>query len=175
MLSAKQAVLVVVDVQGKLAGLMHEREALFGNLVRLARGAQVLGLPVLWAEQNPKGLGPTVPEVAAAMPPGLAPITKMSFSCCGEPRFLAALEATGRRQVLVAGIEAHICVYQTAVDLAARGYQVQLVVDAVSSRRQESRDLAVAKLGRARSSSPPWRWPSTRCSAPPRARPSRRS
>jgi len=146
MLDPKQAVLVVVDVQGKLAGLMHEKEALFENVARLVRGCRALGVPVVWAEQNPKGLGPTVPEVAAAMPEGLAPIPKMSFSCCGEPRLLKALEATGRRQALICGIETHVCVYQTAADLRARHYDVQVVADAVSSRKPSNRDLALARL-----------------------------
>ena len=147
MLSSKQAVLVVVDVQGKLAQLMHEKEALFGNLVRLVKGAQVLGVPVIWMEQNPTKLGPTVPEVAVAMPAGLSPIPKMSFGCCGEPAFMGKLSALGRRQVLLCGIEAHICVYQTAVGLEERGYEVHVVADAVSSRKQSSRDLAISKLG----------------------------
>ena len=148
MLSSNQTALVVVDVQGKLAGLMHEAAALFENVARLVKGCRALGVPVIWMEQNPKGLGPTVPEVAAAMPEGLSPIAKMSFGCCGEPRFTAALEASGRRQVLLAGIEAHICVHQTAVALKARGYEVHLVADAVSSRKPFNRDLAIARLGR---------------------------
>jgi len=148
MLDPRQAVLLVVDVQGKLAQLMHEKEALFDALVRLVKGARVLRIPILWLEQNPKGLGPTIPEIAGAMPEGLSPIPKMSFSCCGEPRFLEALLATGRRQVLLCGIEAHICVYQTAMDLKERGCEVHVVADAVSSRKPFSRDVALMKLGR---------------------------
>lgn len=148
MLSSKQAVLVVVDVQGKLAQLMHEKEMLFENLVRLVKGAQVLGVPVIWLEQNPAKLGPTIPELAAAMPAGLVPTPKMSFGCCGEPAFMEKLSTLGRRQVLVCGIEAHICVYQTAVGLEERGYDVHVVADAVSSRKAASRDLAMAKLRR---------------------------
>jgi nicotinamidase-related amidase len=147
-LKADQAVLVVVDVQGKLAQLMHEKEVLFRNLSQMIRGARVLGIPVIWMEQNPDGLGPTVPEVAGVMPEGLRPIPKFSFSCCGEPRFVAALEAAGRRQVLLCGIEAHICVYQTARDLVTNGYEVFVVADAVSSRKSSSRDVALMQLGR---------------------------
>jgi nicotinamidase-related amidase len=147
-LKAGQAVLVVVDVQGKLAQLMHEKDELFRSLSQLVRGARVLRLPVIWMEQNPDGLGPTVPEVAGAMPEGLSPIPKFSFSCCGEPRFVAALEAAGRRQVLLCGIEAHICVYQTARDLVAKGYEVFVAADAVSSRKASSRDVALTQMGR---------------------------
>ncbi len=137
--------LVVVDVQDKLAAVMHERERLFDGLQRLARGARALDLPVLWLEQNPQRLGATVAPVAAALE-GLAPIAKMCFSCCDSGEFMARLEASGRRQVLLAGIEAHICVYQTAMDLSARGYEVHVVSDAVSSRTAENRDLALARI-----------------------------
>ena len=143
MLTSADAVLVVVDVQGKLAQLMQDREALFAGLSKLLRGARALGLPVIWVEQNPAGLGPTVPEVAAEMPPGLAPIPKRSFSCCGELRFTAALTACARRQVLLCGIESHVCIYQTARDLAAAGYEVYVVADAVSSRTALNREMGL--------------------------------
>jgi len=146
MLSSKQAVLVVVDVQGKLAQIMHEKEALFENLVRLVKGAQVLGVPVIWMEQNPTKLGPTVPELAAAMPAGLAPIPKMSFGCCGEPRFMEKLASIGRRQVLLCGIEAHICVYQTALDLLSAGYETHVLADCVSSRVPRNRDISLMRM-----------------------------
>jgi nicotinamidase-related amidase len=144
MLTRENAVLLVVDVQGKLARLMHEAEALFDTLARLVRGAKVLEVPVVATEQNPPGLGPTVGEVAPLLP--APPIPKMAFSCCGEPVLMAALEATGRRQVLLAGIEAHICVYQTARDLRVRGYEVHVVADAVSSRAVRNRDIGLAKM-----------------------------
>jgi len=144
MLTAENAVLIVVDVQGKLARLMHEAEALFNNLSRLIRGATVLGLPVVATEQNPEGLGPTVEEVRRHLP--MAPIPKMAFSCCGEPAVVDALEATGRPQVLLCGIETHICVYQTARDLLARGREVHVVADAVSSRTPRNRDIGLEKM-----------------------------
>jgi nicotinamidase-related amidase len=149
MLNREDAVLVVIDVQGKLAGLMHGREQLFAALAKLIRGCRALGLPVVWVEQNPAGLGPTVPEVAAEMPAGLVPVPKRSFSCCGEPRFLTALEACGRRQVLVCGIETHVCIYQTARDLAGAGYAVEVVADAVSSRRLPDREIGLRGIERA--------------------------
>jgi nicotinamidase-related amidase len=145
MLDRQHAVLAVVDVQGKLAQLMHEKQALFANLTSLIRGIRALDIPVLWAEQNPRGLGPTVAEIAAELE-GMEPIAKMSFSCWQNETFAKALAATGRNQVLIAGIEAHICVYQTAQDLTAAGYEVQVVADAVSSRRPESKALALQKL-----------------------------
>jgi nicotinamidase-related amidase len=146
MLEASKTALVFVDVQGKLAQLMHEKQALFSNLVKLVEGAKVLELPIVWMEQNPDGLGPTIPEAAEAMPEGLSPIPKFSFSCCGEPEFVRALEATGRRQVLICGIESHICVFQTTLELIGRGYGVQVVADAVSSRAAGNRELGLARM-----------------------------
>ncbi|MFH1086892.1 MAG: hydrolase [Chloroflexota bacterium] len=145
MLSRDDTLLVLVDVQGKLAQLMHDRDALFEYLQRLVRGVRVLGLPVIWLEQNPRGLGPTLPELAALLP-DLTPIAKLCFSCCRSPEFMRALRATGRRQVLVCGIEAHVCVYQTTVDLLALGYEVQVVTDAVSSRAAANRQIGLERV-----------------------------
>ena len=145
MLHRNNTVLTVVDVQGKLAALMHEREALFAGLKTLIRGTRILGLPILWAEQNPEGLGPTVPEVAGELA-GLEPIPKKSFSCLGDLRFRTALEDVRRRQVLLCGIECHVCVYQTAVDLLERGYEVHVAADAVSSRTPGNREIGLQRM-----------------------------
>ena len=144
MLERTETVLVVIDVQERLARVMHERERLLDNLSRMIRGAQVLGLPILWVEQNPRGLGPTVPEVAGLLS-GLTPVEKLTFSCCGTPAFMQALRATGRRQVLLVGIEAHVCVYQTAAELVALGYHAEVVADATSSRTPENWGIGLGK------------------------------
>lgn len=145
MLTVENTVLVVVDVQGKLAQLMHDQEALFRNLQRMIRGAQTLEVPILWCEQNPAGLGPTAPEIAGLLAPR-QPLAKMSFSCWGCDAFQQALQATGRQQVLLTGIEAHVCVYLTAADLVGAGYEVEVVADAVSSRSPENKRLALGKV-----------------------------
>ena len=145
MLLQGQAILAIVDVQGKLAQLMHDREALFANLQRMVRGAQILELPILWAEQNPRGLGPTIPELTALLV-DQQPHSKMTFSCLGSPDFAAALERSGRKQVLLAGIEAHICVYNTAADLLARGFEVHVVADAVSARVAANKAVGVRRM-----------------------------
>jgi nicotinamidase-related amidase len=145
MLEAENAVLAIVDVQGRLAQLMADRETLFANLQRMVKGARVLGLPILWAEQNPAGLGPTIPELTSLLE-GETPVSKMSFSCLGSPEFVAALEATGRHQVLLTGIEAHICVYNTAADLLARGHEVQVVEDAVGARVAGNKRVGVSRM-----------------------------
>lgn len=127
------AVLVVVDVQEKLFPVMQAKDALLKRLSILVRGMTQLGVPIVFTEQNRRGLGPTVaPLVAEA--PGSTVIEKATFSCMGNEPFLDHLRGAGRSQVLLAGIEAHICVLQTALDLIESGYDVQIVTDAVSSR-----------------------------------------
>jgi len=145
MLDARQAVLTIVDVQGRLAQLMSDREALFSNLQRMVRGVQALDIPILWVEQIPAKLGPTIPELAELLP-DRQPIAKTSFSCVRNPEFAAALRALDRRQVLVVGIEAHICVYQTALDLLRAGHEVAVVQDAIGARSADNRALAVQNL-----------------------------
>ena len=136
------AVLLVVDIQGRLARSMFEKETLFQRAIQAIQGARALGLPVLCTEQYPKGLGPTVEEIAAHL--GEVPrIPKTSFSCLGCPAFMDALRKTGRRQVVIAGIEAHICVYQTARDLLRDGYEVHLLSDAVSSRFSDNKAVGL--------------------------------
>jgi nicotinamidase-related amidase len=145
MLKTANTVLVIVDVQGKLAGLMSEKQVLFENLQKIIRGVQVLGIPILWLEQNPEGLGPTIPEIADLLA-GIEPIGKLCFSAYKNKRFVKALEVSERNQVLVAGIEAHVCVYQTTMDLLDSGYEVHVVADAVSSRTQENKQVALQKM-----------------------------
>ena len=147
MLTVDEALLLIVDIQGKLARIMHASEAMIDSASRLIRGAAVLGLPILWTEQNPDGLGATVPEIAGLLPG--EPIVKFAFSCRREPHFVEALARAGRKQVLLAGIEGHICVYQTAVGLLEAGCEVHVVADAVSSRRVENKEIGLAKIARA--------------------------
>lgn len=145
LLTTDATVLLVVDVQGKLAQLMADKEALFANLQRMVKGALALDLPILLAEQIPEKLGHTIPEIAGLVP-GLEPVSKTSFSCAGNPGFMTALEGLNRKKLLVTGMEAHVCVYQTAVDLAGQGYEVEVVEDAVGSRCASNKDLALRKL-----------------------------
>jgi nicotinamidase-related amidase len=145
MLSQSDSVLVVVDVQEKLARVMHEREALVDEICRLIRGARILELPIIWLEQNPRGLGPTVEPVAAALA-GLTPLAKNTFSCCSDSGFCIAMEETGRSQVIVCGIETHICVCQTTTDLLSSDREVHVISDAVSSRTPENKELALDRV-----------------------------
>ncbi len=145
MLDKKKAVLVVIDVQGKLATLMYQKDNLFANVIRMIEGAKVLGLPIIWTEQLPDKLGETSPEVKRVLE-GLTPLVKKSFSCCGDNAFLVRLRETDRKQVLLTGIETHVCVYQTAMDLVRDGFEVHLVRDAVSSRIEANYHLGLERI-----------------------------
>jgi len=145
MLEIQNACLVVVDVQGKLAQLMVDKDSLFKNIRILIQAAKILDIPILWCQQVPEALGPTVPEIAELLADE-EPIDKACFSCCGEERFTAELNALGKEQVLLCGIEAHICIYQTAMDLMEGGLDVTVVADAVSSRTEQNRETALDRL-----------------------------
>ena len=143
MLERDRTILIVVDIQGNLAEAMCEKEALFENAEKIIRGVQILGIPILVTEQIK--LGPSIPALSRYLP-GVHPIVKNSFSCCGDERFMRELTALNRRQVLMTGIEAHVCAYQTSMDLLAGGYEVHLVADAVSSRTARNREIGIQKL-----------------------------
>jgi nicotinamidase-related amidase len=144
-LDRKDTFLVVVDVQGKLAQLMHDKETLFERLRQVIGGAKALGLPILWCEQVPDKMGPTVPEVAELLT-DLQPIAKSAFSCWGEERFREAAQSLKRKQVLIAGIETHVCVYQTAMQIVEAGFEVQVVSDACSSRTPDNKQIGLGRI-----------------------------
>ena len=148
-LDRDQAVLVVIDVQAKLTPAMPSKvyERMRATTAMLVEAAQLLGIPVVTTEQYPQGIGHTVPELAAACKDGV--IEKTSFGCCGEPAFLATLAKRGRRQVIVTGMEAHVCVYQTVLGLLGAGYHVHLVRDAICSRHKEDFRAGVSNAARA--------------------------
>lgn len=144
MITTEDTALVLIDVQEKLAPAMQNKERLIENLRKLVQGVQILGIPVLWAEQNPDGLGPTVPEIAELLP-DQKPVRKLSFSCCGSDPFMNNLKASSRKNLLVVGIEAHVCVYQTAADLINQQFNVQVVADGVDSRTAENKQIGLEK------------------------------
>lgn len=145
MLKIQNSCLVVVDVQGKLAQLMHDKDVLFKNVQVLIRTAQILNIPILWCQQCPDALGPTLPEIAQLLTEN-EPINKSAFSCCGEEAFNNNLNELSRNQVIVCGIETHVCIYQTAIDLLRKGFEVNVVADAVSSRTLENKLIALKKM-----------------------------
>ena len=145
MLRLDDTFLVLVDVQTKLAAVMHERDAMVEGCRRAVACMRTLNVPVLWTEQLPAKIGPTVPELTAALA-GLTPITKSSFSCWGEPAFASAVRDLKRKRALLAGIETHVCVYQTASDLFAAGYHVEVLHDAVTSRTPVNRETGLDRV-----------------------------
>lgn len=146
LLSRDATVLVVIDVQEAYRSVLFEYERVAAAVARLVQGAGLLGVPVIATEQYPKGVGSTVAEVATHLPAGTVPIQKMSMSCCGAPEFMTALQGLHRQQVLIAGIEAHACVNQTAHDLLAARFQVHVAHDATSSRRPEDYAIGWEKM-----------------------------
>ena len=145
MLDIRNCCLVVIDVQGKLAQSMTDKESLFKNIRILIQGAKILEIPILWCQQVPESLGPTVPEIAELLT-GQEPIDKASFSCWSQEEFADLLNVLDREQVLLCGIETHVCVYQTAMDLMEEGLDVTVVADAVSSRTEQNRETALDRL-----------------------------
>jgi nicotinamidase-related amidase len=144
--TARDAALLVVDVQERLLPAILDRDRLLANVLRLVHAAGILDIPASATEQYPRGLGPTVPELAKLFPDRPA---KLSFHCCGAPGVVEWLAGTGARHVNLVGIEAHVCVAQTALELLRLGYRVQVPVDAVGSRHRLDAEVALRRLERA--------------------------
>lgn len=142
------AVLVVIDVQGRLLPHIDDQESVERNIVRLIHGTHVLGIPAVVTEQYPQGIGHTTERVQAALTEthGIEAIQKMTFSSCGSNEFLERIESLGRSDIILAGIEAHVCVHQTAIDFLDRDHRVWIVADAVSSRTARNREIALTRL-----------------------------
>lgn len=140
-----EAALLVVDIQEKLFPSIFEKERVLENALRLVKGAALLKLPTFVTEQYRKGLGGTLPELAAVIP-GVAPLEKLAFSSCGAQGLLPALEEQQLRDILVCGIESHVCVSQTCLDLLDRGLRPFVVVDAISSRTSENYQIGIDRV-----------------------------
>jgi len=138
--------LLLIDLQARLMPAIAEAETVVLNARRLLTAARLLALPVMLTEQNPKGLGPTVPELLAEAGNESSILAKQHFDACRAPGFFEVLP--GRAQIVVAGCEAHVCVLQTALGLLEAGRRVHVVRDAVGSRRAESKAAALERLAR---------------------------
>lgn len=148
MLSRSSAVLVVVDIQGSLFQAMQDKENLLANAIKVVRGANIFNLPIVVTEQTPVKLGPTVPDLARELT-GSKAVSKESFSCWGNNGFREEMESFSRRDAVLIGIECHVCVYQTAIDLMDNGYRVHVVSDAVSSRTSDNRNIGLKAMEKA--------------------------
>jgi nicotinamidase-related amidase len=145
MLDVQDCCLVVVDVQGRLAEIMYERDVLFKNIQILIKAANLLSIPVLWTQQQPQAIGETIPQISELLTDN-EPINKACFSCCGLEEFNEKINALSRKQVLLCGIEAHVCIYQTAIELIASGKEVHVIADAVSSRTNGNKAIAIQRM-----------------------------
>ena len=146
---ANTSQLLIVNVQEKLARVMpkNDRDQMVSNISRLSQSARSLGIPILLSEHYGKGLGETIPEIMQHLPPGTEAKDKLTFSCCTAPGFEEELaQAKERKQIVITGLEAHICILQTASGLQQWGYQVFVVEDAICSRSAEHRKNAINRM-----------------------------
>ncbi len=155
-LKKEDTVLVGIDFQERLMPAMKGNEELEAAIVKLVKGCRILGVPAVMTQQYTKGLGPTIPAVAAALTEPIGedvaaaefqPVEKTSFSAMGEPVFVETLEKLGRKTVIIAGIEAHVCVQQTVIDLLEKGYTVFVANDCISSRSNTDKKYAQRRMG----------------------------
>jgi len=144
-LDPRSTLFLLVDVQERLYKAMHEKEKLASSLGILIRGLKTIGIPMVATEQYPQGIGPTIPEISGLLE-SVPVFSKMSFSCWGDTRCREAISSFDRSRILIAGIEAHVCVYQTAIDLVRSGYEVEIPADGVSSRTPFDRDIGLARM-----------------------------
>lgn len=145
MFKPEHSALMIIDVQGRLASLMHESDDLVREINIMIKAADILDMPIVWMEQYPKGLGHTVEAIKDNLS-GHQAIEKITFGGCGCDDIMKALKATDRNQVIVTGIETHVCVYQTVLGLLEEGYQVAVNQDAVSSRKLSNKQLGLERM-----------------------------
>jgi len=138
--------LLVIDIQTKLVEKIPQKTQVIANSLKLIKGANILGVPVYGTEQYPKGLGPTVTELVDQLP---AKLEKVSFSCGVLPEVIEFFKSKKIQKILVTGIEAHVCVLQTTLDLMAQGFEVYLAADAVGSRDEQDLEFGLKRMERA--------------------------
>lgn len=145
-LRREHSMLVVVDMQEPFLAAIKVRQLIEDNIAFLLQTARLLGIPILATLQNRERLGETVPTIRTYLPDESTPVDKLCFSCLGAEGFAKALQETGRRQVVLMGIEAHICIMQTALDMLKSGYRVHVPYDAVASRSKPDWKYALFRL-----------------------------
>lgn len=145
-LDQNKSILLIIDVQERFRDHISQFEKLTKNISILARGCEILDVPIIVTEQYPKGLGETVSEIKQSLPENFQFYEKDCFSSFGIPELAKNLEDSNRTQMILCGIETHVCVSQTAHDLLHAGYDVHIVSDAVSSRTQENKEVGLQKI-----------------------------
>lgn len=136
---------LIIDIQEKLYTHISEHERLLEQTIKLIKGIQVLEIPLIVTQQYTRGLGPTIAELQKYLT-DVEPIEKRSFSCCGETVFNSALQGKDKAYILMAGIEAHVCVQQTALELKAKGYLPVIIADCVNSRNPYDKEIAIQRM-----------------------------
>jgi len=139
------SVAIIVDIQDRLFPHIYEHKELEQNCQILISGFQVLNIPLVVTEQYPKGLGPTIDSIQSVLS-SYEPFEKMTFSCCADQEFAKQLKQFGRHNAILCGIEAHVCVLQTAIDLKEMGFQPVVVADCVSSRNLKDKEIALTRM-----------------------------
>ena len=145
-LSVQNALLMVVDLQDRLLPTIHDNQAILGRSGIMIQAARILGIPIVWTEQYRRGLGPTNPAIAEAIGDAAVPMEKMAFGCLGDAAIAEAVRTSGRAQLILVGIETHVCIMQTALAALEDGLQVFLAEDAISSRRASDRETALRRM-----------------------------
>lgn len=148
LINREDTVFIVIDFQEKLMPVMAEKERLEEKVCRLAEGMKALEIPHIVTQQYTKGIGETIPSIAEAVGP-FEPVDKISFSCLGNEEFVKLLEASGKKTAVVCGIEAHICLQQTVLQLLERGFKVYVPADCVSSRSLLDREMSLSRMAAA--------------------------
>ena len=146
LLDSSKTALVVIDVQEAFRSPIPDFAEIAGNISIAVRGCGIFGIPVVVTEQYPKGLGRTAEEILLVLPDDCEPIEKTSFSSCGAGAFVEVLRKSGAKQVVISGVEAHVCVNQTAHDLLNEGFEVHLLTDCVGSRFEHDKTAGLAKM-----------------------------
>ena len=142
---SSDTIAVIVDMQDNLLPHMHEEGQLLGNTGKLIDGLKILDIPFLITQQYTRGLGNSHQKILRRFP-DMEYIEKISFSCCNEPQFIAELKRSGRKNVILFGIEAHVCVLQTCLDLLSYGYKAVVVSDCISSRNHHDKSVAIERM-----------------------------
>ena len=145
LLDRRRSGLLVVDIQERIASVMLHRQQVIDNAQKTIRACHLLQVPIFITEQYPQGLGPTEPDLIEALGE-VIPMSKLTFSCCGIEGLGNQLRACNIEQIILVGIEAHVCVQQTALDLLTRGFQVQVLKDCVSSRKESDYETALHRM-----------------------------
>jgi len=140
-----QTAAVMIDIQERLYPVMHNKEALLDRLVMLVKGLKLMNIPVVAAQQYTKGLGETV-EPLKSLFSDFKIVEKICFSCCDEPKLMDEITALGKKFIIIAGIEAHVCVLQTVSDLLEKGYTPVVIADCISSRNPYDKEIAIERM-----------------------------